>query len=55
MKDYYLDLSKICFGVGFYGCIVKLEDPVITVIIAILSLAMAVIFAKIGYQSKEEN
>ena len=55
MKNYYLDLSKICFGVGFYGCVARLENPIMTVILGILSLMMVIIFAKIGYQYGEED
>jgi hypothetical protein len=54
MKNFYLDLAKICFGVGFYGCVAKLETPAITVVIGALSLLMVIIFAWIGYNQKEE-
>lgn len=52
MKNFYLDLAKICFGVGFYGCVSKLEDPAITVVIGTLSLIMVIIFGWIGYKQE---
>jgi hypothetical protein len=54
MKNFYLDLAKICFGVGFYGCVSRLENPTITLIIGILSLLMLIVFAWIGYNQPEE-
>jgi len=54
MKNFYLDLAKICFGVGFYGCVAKIDDPKITLMIGTLSLLMVIIFAWIGYNQTEE-
>jgi len=54
MKNFYLDLAKICFGVGFYGCVAKIESPTITIIIGSLSLLLVIIFAWIGYTQQED-
>ncbi len=54
MRSFYLDLAKICFGVGFYGCVAKIDDPAITVLIGTLSLIMVIIFGWIGYNQSED-
>lgn len=54
MKSFYLDLAKICFGVGFYGCVAKIDDPVITMAIGSLSLLLVIVFAYIGYNQTED-
>jgi len=45
MKNFYLDLAKICVGVGFYGCVAQLENRSATLIIGVLSLVMVIVFA----------
>lgn len=55
MRAFYLDLAKICFGVGFYGSLVKLETPLLTVTIGVLSLIMAGGFAWVAYTQPERN
>lgn len=45
MKRFYFDLAKICFGVGFYGCVTKVDDPLVAVFLGILSLVLTVMFA----------
>ena len=44
MKEFYFDLAKICFGIGFYGCVTKVEDPLVVVLLGILSLLLTVMF-----------
>jgi len=55
MRNYYLDISKICFGVGFYGCLSRIDTPKLAALLAISSLVMAVIFGIIGYYKKEKE
>ena len=55
MRKFYFDLAKICFGVGFYGCVTKLEDPTAIFEIGILSLSLAVVLAYVGFKHQEEE
>ncbi len=54
MKQFYFDLAKICFGIGFYGCISKVDDPIIALILGILSLVLTAIFALKARFKKED-
>ncbi len=54
MRSFYLDLAKICFGVGFYGCVARIDNPTVTLIIGVLSLAMVIVFAWLGYNQPED-
>ena len=54
MQKFYFDLAKICFGVGFYGCLSKVQDPVHTVVFAVLSLTLTLVFGLLGYKESEE-
>jgi len=54
MKNFYLDLAKICFGVGFYGCVSKLDNPVIIIVTGTSSLIMVIVFVWIGSNQTEE-
>ena len=55
MRNYYLDISKICFGVGFYGCLSRIENPKLAATLGILSLILAMFFAFIGYKHNKEK
>lgn len=55
MRNFYFDLAKICFGVGFYGAVSKIQNLYIAIIIAIISLVMCLIFAIIAYNRKKED
>ena len=48
MKKFYLDLAKICFGGGFYGCLTKLDEPALNLIVGVASLIMVVVFAVVA-------
>ena len=54
MQKFYFDLAKICFGVGFYGCITKIDDPAMILAIGVLSLLLAFVFAYVGINYKGE-
>jgi len=54
MRKFYFDLGKICFGVGFYGCLSKVNSPEILITFAISSLILTVAFAMLGSKEKEE-
>lgn len=55
MRSFYLDLAKICFGVGFYGCVAKLDNLAITIGIGLFSLALAVAFTWWAYTQPEKS
>jgi len=55
MKNYYLDLSKICFGVGFYGCVSRIENPMLAILLAISSLVMVFVFVRMAKKEEEEQ
>ena len=53
MKKFYFDLAKICFGVGFYGCISKVNDPEVTVILGVSSLVLTFLLMRLADREKE--
>ena len=55
MKNDYLDFSKICFGVGFYGCVSRIENPVLAIALALSSLVMVVVFVRMAQKEEVEQ
>jgi hypothetical protein len=47
--------QRFVFGVGFYGCVARIDNPKLTIALGILSLVMVIVFAVLGYKYKKEN